>query len=94
MVSQTPTSEKMEKDGNVKVVENEGAASSKSKKASKDGLKNYLVSNLCWLVTVAKNQYVACLFLRDSVGLFSYLTVHRNIIWLRRCFSFDDCSLW
>lgn len=47
VVSQTPTSEKMEKDGNVKVVENEGAASSKSKEASKDGLKNYLVSNLC-----------------------------------------------
>lgn len=54
-MSQPPMSEKTGQDGNVKIVENEGAASAKSKKASNDGLKNYFVSNLLAFVTLAKD---------------------------------------
>lgn len=42
-ISQTTMSEKTEQNGNVKIIEDEAAASAKPK-ASNDGLKNYFVS--------------------------------------------------
>lgn len=54
-MSQTTMSEKKKQDGNVDIIENEGAGSAKSKQASNDGMKNYFVSNVCSLVTWAKN---------------------------------------
>lgn len=44
VMSQTQASEKTAKDGDVRIEEDQAAASAKSKEASTDGMKNYFVS--------------------------------------------------
>jgi hypothetical protein len=84
--TQTPIPEKMENDSSVKVIENEGVVSTKPKEASKDGMKNYFVSNFCWLDALADKEISsACLLMepfsiiRSSCFVFSHQSVRVSL---------------